>query len=59
MDREAWHAAVHGAARSWTWLSNWTELNWWRGDEYVAEKTYLEAVNKIVIFLIFKIDIWG
>ena len=28
MDREAWHAAVHGAAKSWTWLSNWTELNW-------------------------------
>ena len=28
MDREAWHAAVHGVARSWTWLSNWTELNW-------------------------------
>ena len=22
MDREAWHAAVHGAARSWTQLSN-------------------------------------
>ena len=21
-DREAWHAAVHGAAKSWTWLSN-------------------------------------
>ena len=32
MDREAWHAAVHGVAKSWTWLSNWTELNWkfWR-----------------------------
>ena len=29
VDREAWHAAVHGAAKSWTWLSNWTELNWW------------------------------
>ena len=28
MDREAWHAAVHGVARSWTWLSDWTELNW-------------------------------
>ena len=27
MDREAWHAAVHGVAKSWTWLSNWTELN--------------------------------
>ena len=27
MDREAWHAAVHEAAKSWTRLSNWTELN--------------------------------
>ena len=28
MDREAWRAAVHGVAKSWTRLSNWTELNW-------------------------------
>ena len=28
MDRETWHAAVHGVAKSQTWLSNWTELNW-------------------------------
>ena len=28
MDREAWHAAVHGVAKSWTWLSDWTELKW-------------------------------
>ena len=26
MDREAWRAAVHGVAKSWTRLSNWTEL---------------------------------
>jgi len=40
MDREAWRAAIHGAAKSRTWLSDWTELNdywglprwhqWWR-----------------------------
>ena len=26
IDREAWHAAVHGVAKSRTWLSNWIEL---------------------------------
>ena len=28
MDKEAWRAAVHGVSKSWTWLSDWTELNW-------------------------------
>ena len=27
MDREAWHAAFHGVAKIWTWMSDWTELN--------------------------------
>ena len=27
MDREAWHAVIHGVAKSWTRLSDWTELN--------------------------------
>ena len=28
MDRDAWHAAIHRVAKSWTWLSAWTEQNW-------------------------------
>ena len=28
MDREGWHAAVHGVEESQTWLRDWTELNW-------------------------------
>ena len=28
MDREAWHAVIHGVAKSQTPLSHWTELNW-------------------------------
>ena len=28
MDSEAWRAVVHGVAKSWTRLSNCTELNW-------------------------------
>ena len=31
MDREAWHAAIHGISKSQTWLSDWTELNWTDG----------------------------
>ena len=27
MDREAWHAVIHGVTKSRTWLSNWTKLN--------------------------------
>ena len=30
MHRKAWHATVHGVAKSQTWLSNWTELNWFK-----------------------------
>ena len=28
MDRKAWRAVIHGVAKSWTRLSDWTELNW-------------------------------
>ena len=28
MDREIWVAVIHGVAKSWIWLSDWTQLNW-------------------------------
>ena len=28
MDREAWRAVDHGVTKIWTWLSDWTKLNW-------------------------------
>ena len=30
MDREAWRSAIHGVAKSRTWLGDWTELNGWQ-----------------------------
>ena len=32
MDREAWRAVIHGVAKSWTRLRDWTELNWYFKD---------------------------
>ena len=39
MDREAWFAVIHGVAKSWTWPSNWTELNWTEG--VIIKWTYI------------------
>ena len=44
IDREAWRAAIHGVAKSRTWLSNWTELNWiiihWNAHSYSKGNLY-------------------
>ena len=45
IDRETWHAALHGVAKSQTWLSDWSELNWiwaledWRGHYLLPSET--------------------
>ena len=38
MNREAWSAAFHGVTKSWTQLSNWTEVN----SEACHSRTYLQ-----------------
>ena len=44
MDREAWHAVIHGVTKSRPWLSDWTELNW----------TEMRIMNKIPVNCIFR-----
>jgi len=43
MDREAWHAAVQGVAKSRTWLSDWTEL-----------KEYFNVSGTVLYAILFK-----
>ena len=50
MDREAWHAAIHGVAKSRTRLNDWTELNWWW---YIGSSMLLQvAVSHPFLWLI-------
>ena len=43
IDREAWHAAFHGVAKSRTRLSDWTELNW---SSYISVVHLLQLMNQ-------------
>ena len=45
MDREAWHALVHGVANSQTWLSDWTELNWMRRRKNIIESKLIQLTT--------------
>ena len=47
MDREAWRAVVHGVTMSQTWLSDWTELNWYGNkiDNLEEMDRFLEKFN--------------
>ena len=45
MDREAWRAAIHRIAKSRTWLSGWTELNWnYLGGQHIYRATLFPPI---------------
>ena len=44
MDREAWCAVIHGAAKSWTRLSDWTELKINLGG---LDDDWIESIHKV------------
>ena len=46
MDREAWPAAVHGIAKSWTWLGNWTDWLIYVYHVYLQIRSLLYEVSK-------------
>ena len=54
MDREAWHAAVHGVAKSQTRLSDWTELNTKQKGTWQPGKNVCNTYSKRYIFPIEK-----
>ena len=67
MDREAWHAEVHGITKSWTRLSDWTELNWiefteqaiWVWSFFAFGRFLFTSSSFVVVGLyIFKISSW-
>ena len=43
IDREAWRAVIHGVAKSWIQLSNWTGLNWINYKSMMIQKNYSES----------------
>ena len=50
-DREAWHALVHGVAKSQTRLSNWAELNWHKSE--VSIDSWTNRSEKQFAFSVF------
>ena len=50
MDREAWRATIHGVAKSRTWLSDWTELNWMPNKPFL--RSDLNASNLEILDLL-------
>ena len=47
--REAWHAVIHDVAKSQTWLSDWTELNWTEALDCVGHNTQWKGLKEMGI----------
>ena len=55
MDREAWRAAIHGFAKSRTWLSEWPDLTWMSNDvEYHFICLFAIPTSSLVFLKIFR-----
>ena len=46
-DRKAWHAAVHGAAKSQAWLSNWTTIIMWGKETEICSSVQLHERSSV------------
>ena len=53
MDKEAWRAAIHGVAKSRTWLNDWTELNWLTAFQVHSKVIQLYKYIYIIFEIIF------
>ena len=53
MNREAWRAVVHGVTKSWTRLSDWTELNWYGSNLSVHRSWMNKDMCIYIIYYIF------
>ena len=53
IDREAWHAATHGVAKSRARLSDWTELNWTEGWNMIISKFMRKGTSRFILLLLY------
>ena len=49
MDREAWHAVIHEPAKSWTWLSEWTELE--NTEQSYVSVSLVQSLSRVQLFV--------
>jgi len=48
MDRKAWDVAIHGVAKSRTWLSDWSDLIWYSITSWEIDRETVETVSDLI-----------